>query len=117
MSFLPDEFSENCKRRVEELVTEGHSIFCSQGQAWHSTPCQCPKDSPNTPQPMPVNNDHPAVWDLVMSDIQERDAIGQHKYNTRLQPFNGRKTLVDLYQELLDAVVYTRLLIYEQGGR
>ena len=37
----------------------------------------------NKPEPMPNNtpdnNNHPAVWDLVIQDMQERDASGQKK--------------------------------------
>lgn len=75
-------------------------------------------------EPTPIQNNNPAIWDLVLQDIQDRDEFGQKKYGTRLQPFNGRNVLTDLYQELLDAVVYIRQLIYEQetnahgaGGR
>ena len=62
---------------------------------------------------MPEKNDLPACWDLVLKDIQERDKVGQERYGTRLQPFNGRAAVLDLYQELLDAVVYGRQLVYE----
>lgn len=65
-------------------------------------------------EPTPIKNQNPAVWDLVIKDIKDRDEFGQKKYGTRLQPFNGRDVLKDLYQELLDAVVYIRQLIYEQ---
>ena len=68
-------------------------------------------------QPMPVANDKPAVWDLVVLDIVDRDSSGQHKYGTRLQPFNGRDALKDAYQEALDLVVYLRQAIYERDGR
>lgn len=67
-----------------------------------------------TPQPMPLKNERPAIWDLVMEDIKERDRIGTEKYGTRLQPFNGRDALVDAYQEALDLVVYLRQEIYER---
>ena len=70
--------------------------------------------SPNTPEPNPEHNDLPAVWDLVVEDIKERDRIGTKKYGTRLQPFNGRNALHDAYQEALDLVVYLRQLIFEQ---
>jgi len=73
--------------------------------------------TPNTPEPDPVKNNHPAVWDLVLKDMAERDAIGEQKYGTRLQPHNGRDALVDLYQELLDAVVYIRQTIYERDNK
>lgn len=68
-------------------------------------------------QPTPIKNDHPAAWDLVLEDIRKRDAMGEKMYGTRLQPFNGRLMIVDLYEELLDAVVYIRGLIYEVYGK
>lgn len=68
-------------------------------------------------EPMSVPNDKVAVWDLVLKDIAERDKMGEKRYGTRLQPFNGRNVLVDAYQEALDLVVYLRQAIYEQDGR
>lgn len=62
----------------------------------------------------PVQNSEKAVWDLVIGDMAARDQEGLRKYKTRLQPFNGRDALIDLYQELLDAVVYTRQVIEEK---
>jgi len=70
----------------------------------------------NTPEPPPIKNNHPAVWDLVLADMKERDEIGEQKYDTRLQPFNGRDPLVDAYQEALDLVVYLRQAIYERDN-
>lgn len=67
----------------------------------------------NRVEPDPVKNNKPAVWDLVIKDIQERDAIGEKKYGVRLQPFNGRNALIDAYQEALDLVVYLRQQIFE----
>lgn len=43
------------------------------------------------------------VWPLVIADMRERNEIGKAKYGTPLQANNGRRALVDLYQELLDA--------------
>lgn len=71
----------------------------------------------NQPQPAPSGNELPAVWDLVMSDFKERDETGMRKYGTRLQPHNGRDILIDIYQELMDAVVYTRQAIFERDGK
>ena len=68
------------------------------------------------PQPAPVHNNLPAAWDLVIADMMARDQFGLQKYGTHLQPFNGRDALIDLYQELLDAVVYLRLAIYERDN-
>jgi hypothetical protein len=71
----------------------------------------------STSQPAPTSNTHPAVWDLVVADMKDRDKLGEQKYGVRLQPHNGRKSLVDLYQELLDAVAYIRQEIYERSGK
>lgn len=76
------------------------------------------KDDPMTKydQPMPEQNGMPAVWDLVMNDIEERDAVGVQRYGTRLQPWNGRDALKDAYSEALDLAVYLRQAIYERDG-
>ena len=71
----------------------------------------------NTPEPNPIKNNHPAVWDLVLKDMAERDAIGEQKYGTRLQPHNGRDALKDAYQEALDLIVYLRQAIYERDNQ
>ena len=76
----------------------------------------CAEASVNIPEPMPTPNHHPAVWDLVIADMQERDRIGDQKYGTRLQPHNGRDFLVDAYQESLDLVVYLRGEIHQRNG-
>lgn len=73
--------------------------------------------APTSPESDPVPNDRPAVWDLVLADMRDRDALGRQRYGTPLQPHNGRKPLRDLYQELLDAVAYTRQELFEREGR
>lgn len=65
-------------------------------------------------QPSPVPNTRPAIWDLVVEDMRARDAEGLKRYGTRLQALNGRDGLRDLYEELLDAVVYCRQVIEER---
>jgi len=65
-------------------------------------------------QPPPVNNGLPAMWDLVMADMKERDRVGRDRYGTPLQPHNGRHALKDAYAEILDLIVYFRQHIYEQ---
>lgn len=76
----------------------------------------CLIHSVNTPQPPPTPSDHPAVWDMVIADMKERDRLGVEKYGVRLKPFDGRDSLVDAYQEALDLAVYLRKKIYEQRG-
>lgn len=68
-------------------------------------------------QPQPNPNSHPAVWDLVMGDMRERDQFGAVKYATRLQPHNGRDYLLDAYQEALDLCVYLRGAMFERDGK
>ena len=68
-------------------------------------------------QPAPRPNDFPAVWDLVLADMSNRDAVGRKRYGTPLQPHNGRDALKDLYAELLDACVYLRQALYERDGK
>jgi len=68
-------------------------------------------------QPKPIPNKYPATWDLVKKDIDVRDAFGKKKYGVRLQPFNKRDTLRDIYEELLDAIVYIRSLLYERDKK
>jgi hypothetical protein len=84
-------------------------------------------------QPAPVSTTKTPSWQLVMdfikaawpqeepvvalilADMQERDKVGRERYGTPLQAGNGRKHLVDAYQELLDGVVYLRTEIEERG--
>lgn len=68
-------------------------------------------------QPLPNKNDLPVIQDLVMADIETRKKIGLQRYGTLLQPFNGRDAMTDVYEELLDAAIYMRQLIYERDHR
>lgn len=77
-------------------------------------PCRCPATSPNAPEPAPKPAAGPAIWDLVVADMKERDAMGERKYGRRLRAGDGRDSLTDLYQELLDAAVYIRKAIEER---
>ncbi len=71
----------------------------------------------------------PAVWqdvrqistvypvsEQVIADMADRDRIGWERYNGPLVVHDGRNTLVDLYQELLDAIVYTKKTLMEGRG-
>ena len=64
-------------------------------------------------QQPPTPNNRPAVWNLVIEDMRQRDADGRAKYGVPLQSFNGRDPLVDAYQEALDLTVYLRQAIEE----
>jgi hypothetical protein len=68
-------------------------------------------------QPAPEPNDSRPIWEMVIEDMEERNRVGAERYGTPLQAFNGRKSLQDLYEELLDAVVYLRTHIEEAKAR
>lgn len=71
----------------------------------------------NHDQPEPIKNDHPAIWQIVIMDMLNRDHVGRGRYKTPLQPHNGRDALSDAYQEALDLAVYLRQAIYERDGK
>lgn len=90
---------------------------CTEAEMAAEPNCPFKSKSLNLAEPKPTKNTNPAVWDLVITDMQERDQFGMKKYNTRLQPFNGRDPLVDAYQEVLDLAVYLRQAIFERTGK
>jgi hypothetical protein len=57
------------------------------------------------------------IWNLVVKDMLDRDALGEAKYGTRLQAHNGRDVLKDAYEEALDLAVYLRQALYEKDGK
>jgi hypothetical protein len=67
-------------------------------------------------QPLPVVNDHPDIQSAVIADIEQRRLLGIKRYGTALQPHNGRDALVDLYEELMDAVMYIKQILVERDG-
>lgn len=69
----------------------------------------------NQHQPDPVNNVNVAIWDLVVSDMRDRDNTGRERYGTPLQGFNGRDALIDAYQEALDLVIFLRGAINQRN--
>ena len=54
---------------------------------------------------------------MLQCDIEARIESGRQKYGERLTSHNGRNAPMDLYQELLDAVVYARQCIFETTER
>jgi hypothetical protein len=73
------------------------------------------------PDEPPPTGDGTPVWPLVIRDViadmEERDRVGTERYGTPLRTFNGRRALVDAYQEALDGVVYLRQEMAEEGER
>lgn len=62
----------------------------------------------NAPQPMPAGGTGSDIFDLVIADFQERNALGLRTYGVALRAHDGRINMIDLYQEMLDVVVYMR---------
>lgn len=67
-------------------------------------------------QPLPIKNDAPDIQSQVIADIEARRQVGIARYGTALQPHNGRDALRDLYEELIDAAMYTKQLMVERDG-
>lgn len=65
-------------------------------------------------QAEPQVNTNPAIWPLVIADMQAKHEAGTRKYGTPLTGFNGRSALRDAYQEVLDLAAYLRQKIWEE---
>lgn len=59
-------------------------------------------------QNQPIPGSGVPTHDLVSSDFSKRRAFGISKYGVDHQHDNGRDHLLDLYEELMDAVIYAR---------
>jgi len=59
-----------------------------------------------TDQPMPKVNEEPFIHDRVAADVAARGELGRQRYGTKLQAWNGRRSLQDAYEELLDGACY-----------
>lgn len=68
-------------------------------------------------QAMPTVSNRPFIHDevahTIAADVAYRGELGRKRYGTKLQAFNGRDAGQDAYEELLDAVVYTRQMADE----
>lgn len=89
----------------------------------------------NDEQPKPTATEHRPAWELVidyvetvfpspeeeplvgviLADMKERDQVGRQRYGVPLTAHNGRKPLVDAYQEFLDGAVYLMAALDERG--
>lgn len=49
----------------------------------------------------------------IAEDIEARIRLGERKYGTRLKSHNGRDAMLDLYQEVLDGINYSKQLVIE----
>ncbi len=51
----------------------------------------------------------------LADDLRARDAKGWEVYRKPLTIFDGRDTLQDLFEEILDAIIYTKKYMIESG--
>ena len=51
---------------------------------------------------------------VLVEECYKRDELGLQRYGTRLQPFNGRDSLKDALQEILDLLVYMKNVVLEK---
>lgn len=65
-------------------------------------------------QPDPIKNENPVIHELLIDLIRQRLDFGIQKYGVPLQSFNGRRSLRDLLDELLDGCVYALQEIEER---
>ena len=66
-------------------------------------------------QPIPTTEDRSVcVQDEVVRLINERRELGVKRYGSPLMTHNGRDSLVDLRDELLDALMYVTQTILER---
>lgn len=71
-------------------------------------------DSPATTKEPEPTGYGVVVLDLVLTDLKERSAKGEEKYGRPLHTNNGRRPLVDAYQEVLDLAMYLRQELEER---
>lgn len=64
----------------------------------------------------PPTGDGEAILPLVIQDLLKRGAVGLSEYGTMLRANNGRRSLVDAYEEALDLCCYLRQEILERHG-
>lgn len=53
------------------------------------------------------------IQDLIIQDLIERRRLGIERYGRPVQIYNNRNHLQDLYEELMDAVVYVKAKLEE----
>lgn len=67
-------------------------------------------------QPLPTKNDWPSAHDVAIEFMAGRKTLGLRRYGSVLQPFNQRDGLLDLQEELADALAYVVRLRQAQAA-
>lgn len=84
----------------------------------HLRPCAKVSDIPDyefgEPEPIRSRQNAPSMHDQVINELVRRKYHGMTKYETILQGFNGRNSLRDALEEILDLSVYLQQKLYEE---
>lgn len=54
-----------------------------------------------------------SVFDELIKDIQERNEVGRKTYGREMRPFDGRNSLREAYEEILDCAAYLKKCLME----
>lgn len=66
------------------------------------------------PEPPPLDSNYPIIHEQLIKLIQDRLEFGIQKYGKPLRAFDGRRSLFDALDELIDGAVYTLKEIEER---
>lgn len=96
----------------DDFLTVKHSfdLLLAQAAEWLGRPLTAVDEQPS---PVSAEGD---CWLAVIEDMRQRREHGIAKYRVPLQVGNGRKSLVDAYQEALDMVVYLKQALEERNN-
>lgn len=100
------ERTEHTKKDGGEVQNAGRNESADQGSS-----------NGGDTQPRPTRSEYEAVGKRLIREIRERMAIGLKKYDTHLQPFNGRNARKDSREEVLDEHIYNTQIHMEQEIR
>ena len=95
----------------------GHVTNHFRGRTTWADDTPAPTKQREGDQVLPTGDpDESDIQLLVIDDIHARLQVGIERYGQGLKPFNGRKTLLDAYEESLDQTVYLRSLLAMQDA-
>jgi hypothetical protein len=107
-------------RDLREMAGELFEAFdAATAKTTHLGPDPEQEIAPTQPAPSAHDHGKPQTWLVVIqyaeraglpegfiADMRARHELGMKRYGTPLQPFNGRNSKLDLYEEMLDATAY-----------
>lgn len=95
---VPETAGQQYRREIQEIALNKYN--------------DAMKDAATAKQPAPKGSGNP-ILGMVLADLTNRALEGKEKYGEPLLAHNGRRSVVDLLQELYDAAMYCRQLTEE----